>query len=198
MNSILSTAFTLFLIINSLGIAPIVLALLKDCKPKHQRYILFRESCIALVFILLFNFIGERFFDWLDIKTPSIQISGGIILFLIALRMIFPHLKAKDEAQLREEPFIVPIATPLLAGPATLTTVMIQAESMDHLGSMLYAIGLAWGASTLILLLAPNIKRLVGIRGLNALERLMGLILILLAVQMLMRGVASFASTMNS
>jgi len=193
MKSTLSTAFTLFLIINSLGMAPVILALLKDYAPKQQRLIMLREAIIALLFILVFKYIGEAFFSWLEIGRPSIEVAGGVILFLIALRMIFPHLKANDEMELSKEgPFIVPIAVPLLAGPGTLTTVMIQARSNPDSINMLYAIFIAWICSLLVLLAAPTLKRIIGTRGLNAFERLMGLILTLLAVQMMMHGLTNF------
>jgi len=190
-----SIAFTLFLIMNSLGMAPAVLALLKNFDETKQRKIIFREMLIALLIILLFNYLGEVFFQWLQISESTIQMAGGLILFLIAIRMIFPGVKKAEEVQENIEPFIVPIATPLLAGPSLLATVMFYAHEESSLLNMLSAILIAWGVSAIILLSAPFLKKILGDRGLNAFERLMGLILTLIAVQMFLAGLSSFLTS---
>lgn len=189
--TVLSIAFTLFLIMNSLGMAPAILVLVKDYSETKQRKIIFREMLIALVIMLLFNYLGDIFFRWLQISQTTIQMAGGLVLFLIALKMIFPGVRGHDEPVETVDPFIVPIATPLIAGPSVLATIMFYAHEATQV-TMLSAILAAWIASTLILLSAPFLKRVVGDKGLNTFERLMGLILTLLAVQMFLQGFSRF------
>lgn len=194
MTNTVSIAFTLFLIMNSLGTAPIVLALLKSYDEKKQRAIIFREMWIALFIIFLFNYLGEVFFTWLEVSETSIQMAGGLILFLIALRMIFPGPKVAYDPTEKTDPYIVPIATPLIAGPSLLATVMFYAHEETSEFNMFAAILIAWALSTLILLSAPFLKKIIGEKGLNAFERLMGLILTLIAVQMFLQGLSTFYS----
>ncbi len=187
-------AFALFLLMDSIGNVPIFVSILKDIDPARQRIIIIRELVIALVIIILFNFIGDALLDFLNVKVPTILISGGIILFIIALKMIFPVKRDPDtELPQEKEPFIVPLATPLVAGPAVLAAVMLY--SGQHHGNGMITLGaivVAWAASTLILLSSSLWKRLLGWRGLVACERLMGLILTLIAVQMFLEGIEMF------
>lgn len=190
--SIFSIAFTLFIIMNSIGLVPLILALLRNVEPKVQRRILLREMLVALGIILVFNFLGELFFSWLNIKESNIQMAGGLILFLIAIRMIFPNPKQMSSEEGQELPFIVPIATPLVAGPSLLAAVMFYAKEQDSVLAMLASIFIAWIASTIVFLLAPTLKKFIGDKGLIAFERLMGLLLTLIAVQMFLQGMAGF------
>lgn len=192
--TIASIAFTLFLIMNSLGMAPAILVLLKHFDEKKQRKIILREMLIALLIIFLFNYLGEIFFQWLQVGETTIQMAGGLILFLIAINMIFPRSKKHETSEANVDPFIVPIATPLIAGPSLLATVMFYAHEEPSVLKMLLAILIAWAASTIVLLSAPFLKKIIGERGLNAFERLMGLILTLIAVQMFLEGLSGFLS----
>lgn len=187
-------AFALFLLMDPIGNVPIFVSVLKDIDPKRQRKIIIRELVIALIIIILFQFIGDALLGFLNVKMPTILISGGIILFLIALKMIFPGRRDPDvELPQDKEPFIVPLATPLVAGPAVLAAVMLYSgQHMDNNGIILGAIVIAWTASTLILLSSSLWKKLLGWRGLVACERLMGLILTLIAVQMFLEGLEMF------
>jgi multiple antibiotic resistance protein len=190
----LSMAFALFLLMDSIGNLPIFLSILKDINPRRQRVIIIRELLIALAIIILFNFIGDALLGFLNVTMPTILISGGIILFLIALKMIFPVRRDPDvDIHHQKEPFIVPLATPLVAGPAVLAAVMLysgqhKADAMLTVGAII----IAWAASTLILLSSSLWKKLLGVRGLIACERLMGLILTLIAVQMFLEGLQAF------
>jgi multiple antibiotic resistance protein len=136
---------------------------------------------------------GQFFLDMLGIKDPALSVSGGIVLFMIAIKMVFPMKEGVFGDLPGGEPFLVPLATPLICGPSALTTVLILASKSDvspwHLA---LAVALAWAASLVILLHASAIGRLVGRRGLQAFERLMGMILTTIAVQMLLNGVAEF------
>lgn len=189
-----SMAFALFLLMDPIGNVPIYVSVLKDIDPRRQRSIIMRELFIALVIIILFNFIGDALLGFLNVTMPTILISGGIILFLIALKMIFPGRRDPDvDISQDKEPFIVPLATPLVAGPAVLAAVMLY--SGQHQNDMWLTVGaiiVAWAVSTVILLSSSLWKKLLGWRGLVACERLMGLILTLIAVQMFLEGSQEF------
>ena len=189
-----SMAFALFLLMDPIGNVPIYISVLKDIDPARHPKIIIRELFIALVIIILFNFIGDALMEFLNVKMSTILVSGGIILFLIALNMIFPGKKDPDvELPPDKEPFIVPLAMPLVAGPAVLAAVMLY--SGQHAGNSFLTLGaiiIAWAASTLILLSSPLWQRLLGKRGLIACERLMGLVLTLIAIQMLLGGLEMF------
>lgn len=191
--NLFSIAFSLFLLIDAVGNIPLFISFLKGINPARQRAIILREMVIALFIILLFSFAGELLMSFLQITPDTIQIAGGIILFILALKMVFPPAHDPNEALPHDsEPFIVPLAIPLVAGPAVLAAVIIYTnQEANHL-IMMGAIMLAWGASLLILILAPSIQKIFGSKGITALERLMGLLLTLIGIQMLMNGVSSF------
>lgn len=189
-----SMAFALFLLMDPIGNVPIFVSVLKDINPRRQRGIIIRELIIALIIIILFYFLGDALLGFLNVTMPTILISGGIILFLIALKMIFPG-KRDPEVELphAKEPFIVPLAIPLVAGPAVLAAVMLYSgQHKKDVMLPLCAIVIAWATSTLILISSSLWKKLLGWRGLVACERLMGLILTLIAVQMFLEGADMF------
>ena len=178
---------------DSIGNIPLYLSILKNIPEKRQRVIILREMVIALVIIILFMFLGDQLMHFLQISDSTIQISGGLILFLISLKMIFPSKNDPHEPTSEDqEPLIVPLAVPLVAGPAVLAAVMIYARQETNLWPMIGAIIMAWAASLIILLSSSFLKNLLGMRGLTAMERLMGLILILISVQMFLTGLHSF------
>lgn len=186
---IFSLAFSLFLLMDSLGNVPIFIAVLKELNPRRQRRIILRELVLALVIIVLFYFLGAPLLTFLRISQQAVLISGGIILFLIALKMIFPSPKSDNWGHGRE-PFLVPLAIPLVAGPAVLSAVMLYShEPIGHIIAI-SAILLAWGASTVILLSAAYLRKVLGERGINACEKLMGLLLVMLSVQMFLDGLS--------
>lgn len=193
--SLFYIAFSLFLLMDSIGNIPLYLSFLKKVDAKRQRIVIFRELVIALFIILLFSFVGDELMTFLKIENDTIQIAGGIILFILCLRMIFPPVHDETEnLSHKGEPFIVPLAVPLIAGPAVLAAVMIYSKQENNLWTMLGAILIAWIASLLVLLSAPFLKKLLGWRGITAMERLMGLILILIAVQMFLSGLSCFTA----
>jgi multiple antibiotic resistance protein len=185
-------AFTLFIVIDAVGNIPIFITILKKVPEKKQYKIITRELIIALAIIILFNYLGSPALEFLNIEEETVSIAGGVILFLLGLKMVFPPDK-EEEAALKkiQEPFIVPLAVPLIAGPAVLATVMIFSNQISQF-KMLGAITMAWGASLLVLLLSPLATKKLGDKGIIAIERLMGLILLLMAVQMFMTGIKSF------
>jgi multiple antibiotic resistance protein len=186
-------AITLLLIMDPLGNIPPFLSALKPVEPARRRKILVREILIAYVVLLAFLFAGKYILRLLSLQEETVSIAGGIVLFLIALRMVFPRPDATTD-KLEGEPFIVPLAIPLIAGPSTLASLLLlQQQSMPNSTLHLFlALTLAWLITAIILLSSTILYRLLKERGLIALERLMGMLLVMLAVQMFINGLAKF------
>lgn len=198
---LLSAATLLFLVMDPLGNIPIFLSILDKVPEDRRRRVLVRELFLALLVLLAFLFFGKYLLGFLGLSEHAIRIAGAIILFLIALKMVFPVPRsAQIQEEYDEEPFLVPLAIPLVAGPSAMAIVMLLATNDP--GRMPYwiaAVGIAWLATAIILLSATGLKNFLGRRGLIAMERLMGMVLIALAVQMLLEGVTAFiqASTVG-
>lgn len=188
------TAFiTLVLVMDSAGNVPIFLSLLKDFEPKRRQFIIFRELLIAFLILTVFLFFGSPILSGLNISEAALEIAGGIILFIIALRMIFPLKDQYQGDHLDGEPYIVPLAVPLIAGPSALATVIIFAtQEPERIGVWFLALVLASLFALTILLSANLLMRLLGKKGLTATERLMGMILTTVAVQMFLNGIKLF------
>jgi multiple antibiotic resistance protein len=182
-------AFTLFLVLDPFGnIVPIHTLMMRVPEQRRTRMLL-RELFFALGFLLFFLFAGRATLDLLDVRQDALSISGGVLLFLVALGMVFPEKSVLHEPG-TDEPFIVPISVPLIAGPSAIALLLIFGTRYpDERGKLLLALVLAWAGSTLVLLLGTRMVRLLGKRGAQALERLMGLLLVLIAVQMFLDGV---------
>jgi multiple antibiotic resistance protein len=189
---IFSAVITLFLIMDPLGNIPLFLSVLKDVKPERRRRVLVREILFAYIVLLVFFVAGKYVLRLLGLQEETISIAGGIVLFLIALRMIFPQEGGVLGETLEGEPFVVPLAIPLLAGPSTLAALLLLQSGRDTTGELLLALTIAWALCAVILLSSTFLYRLLRARGLVAMERLMGMLLVMLAVQMFMNGVAKF------
>src|SRR5438874_7587680 len=165
---------TLFLIMDPLGNIPPFLSILKTVPVKRRRLVLLREIAFAYVMLLVFLFVGKYVLQFLRLEQATIGIAGGIVLFLIALRMVFPREGGVlGEDQLEGEPFIVPLAIPLLVGPSTLAALLLlQRTSPADTGSLLIAVTIAWALSGCILLGSTFLYRVLRERGLIAMERL--------------------------
>lgn len=197
--TILSAALLIFLVLDPFGNIPFFLAALRGVDPARQRRVLVRELLIALVALVLFLFTGQFVLRSLGISEPSLTVAGGIILFLIAIRMIFPSPRGSLEEDLEGEPFVVPLAIPYVAGPSALASVLfIMNREPERWSAWLVAVVLAWLATAIIVFLASGLSRLLGKRGLLAIERLMGMVLITLAVQMLLTGIEQFQAGLSS
>ena len=193
METLWATAITLFLIMDPLGNVPIFLVVLEHVAEHRRRYIILRELIIALIVMLLFLFAGPAMLRTLGISPEAVAIAGGLVLLIIAIRMIFPLRGSSvmgDDDEDHGEPLLVPLAIPLLAGPSLLATLMLRANSGNILQHTLPALLLAWAASAVILLASPFLYRIFGNRGLKAMERLMGMVLICISVQMLLNAFA--------
>ncbi len=193
----LAMAFSLFLLMDSVGNVPLFIAILKGIPRKRQLQIILREMLIALVIMVLFNFLGDYLLNALQVTQYSVLISGGIILFLIALKMIFPSKEAEHAPTPDKEPFIVPLAVPLVAGPAVLAAIILYSRQETGSFSSVLAIVAAWVVTTLILLSSTFLNKIMGPRGIIACERLMGLILTMIAIQMFLEGLAQFLTSIH-
>lgn len=188
-----SSVLTLFLIMDPLGNIPLFLAVLRVVPPERRQRVLVREIGFAYLVLLGFLFAGRYLMRFLQLEPETIGIAGGIILFLIAVRMVFPSAEGVMGETMEGEPFIVPLAVPLFAGPSTLAALLLLEQAAPlQVGSLLLAVTIAWAASGVILLSSTFFYRLLGERGLIAMERLMGMILVMVAVQMTMNGVRAF------
>ncbi len=191
-----SSAVMLFLIMDPLGNLPVFISILNKVSPERRKKVLIRELLIALVIMLTFLFAGQVILNILGLKQASVSIAGGIILMIIAIRMIFPpgrgSVNADDESE-NEEPFIVPLAVPLVAGPSLMAAVILLSNHNNgHYLISTVALCSAWLISSLILMCSETLMKLLGKGGLIALERLMGMILVMLSVQMFLDGIMQY------
>jgi multiple antibiotic resistance protein len=189
---IMAVAVTLFFVMDPLGNIPIFNAVLSRFDPRTRSRIVARELTIALGILLLFLFAGNPVMKFLGLTQPTLSLSGGILLFIIALRMIFPRPAGGEEEEI-VDPFIVPLAMPLVAGPSTIAILLLQSsQHPERVWEWCLALVLAWVAATAILACSPWLMKALGDRGVRALERLMGMLLVMLSVQMFLDGVAQF------
>lgn len=194
--STFSIAMIFFLVANPIGNAPAILALVKDFSITDQRRILIREVGIAFLLALFFQFFGELFFgQLLQVKPYANQLTGGILLFLTSLTMIFPSTPSAQESLGKKEPFIVPIATPLLSGPGLLTIIMLKASEENNNIKIFFAILLAWIGVATILMCAPFLQKVLKERGMLALEQFMGMALSLMSIEMVVKGIWLYNNT---
>ncbi|MEM1247803.1 MAG: MarC family protein [Acidobacteriota bacterium] len=193
-----ATATTLlFLVMDPFGNIPFFIAALKTVEKERRFKVTVRELFIALFIMVLFLFVGPPFLSMLHVSEAALAVAGGIVLFLIAVKMIFPAAKGHTTEDVEGEPFIVPLAVPYVAGPSTMATVMlIINKEPERRMEWLLAVFLAWAASSLIICLSGPLSGVLGKRGLLATERLMGMLLVVVAIQMLMSGTAAFVATL--
>lgn len=194
MNADLISAFVLlFLVLDPLGNLPVVASLLKQVDSRRRARVVIRECFIAYLILLAFMFGGRQFLDVMHLSEISLSIAGGVILFMIAINMVFKSSEGVFGESLDHEPFIVPLAIPLIAGPSALATVMLMvSREPAKLGIWIGAMTAAMVVSAVLLALGEKIEKLLGKRAMEAIERLMGLILTAIAVEMLLGGLKQF------
>jgi MarC family membrane protein len=184
-----SAAILLFLVLDPLGNILLFTGALQHVPAARRARVITRELLIAYAILVIFLFVGEPLLRVLGISGPALTIAGALVLFLIALRMVFPSPETTLTESVRGEPFIVPLAIPYTAGPSALATVLLlMNREPSRWPVWLGALTLAWLASTLILVMGSRIGAFLGQKGLIALERLMGLLLVALSVQMFLQG----------
>ena len=185
-----AAVITLLLIMDPIGNIPPFLSILKVVPPERRRLVLMREIVLAYGVLLSFLFLGRYLLRFLSLDRETLSIAGGIVLFLIALRMIFPREGPSVIGEpLEGEPFLVPLAIPLFTGPSTLAALLLlQQQSPGDTVPLLIAVTIAWAIGGGILLSSTFFYRVLRERGLIAIERLMGMLLVMVAVQMLVNG----------
>jgi MarC family membrane protein len=191
--SFTSAVVILLLVMDPIGNIPLFVSLLRQVEPVRRKRVILRECAIAFAVLLVFVFFGAAILGVLGLSDPSLTIAGGVILFLIALRMIFRRPEGVFGDTVSGEPFIVPLAIPSIAGPAAIATVMLLASrAPQRLLEWCLAVSVAMLATAALLVSADRLAKLAGEQGLLAFERLMGLILTAVAVEMLLRGIETF------
>lgn len=193
--ALLNLAIILFLIMDPLGNISSFLHMLDGIPTKKRRVIIIREMLIALAAMVLFNFIGELIFDILKVSDTTLKLASGVILFLVGIKILFPSPDSVRANLPTGEPFITPLAIPLIAGPSLLATIMLFAHLESSQWVTFGAILIAWTVAVTVLLAGTFLKRILTVNGLMACERLMGMVLILLAIQRFLEGVKEFIKT---
>ena len=194
-----SATILLILITDPIGNIPIFANALQHVAPERRARVILREVLIAFVLLLTFMFVGESFLRVMNLSELSLQIGGGVILFLIALRMIFPPPKGTDTPEALTEPLIVPLAIPAIAGPSALATVLLLvSQAPEKRLTWIAALCVTMTVSAVVLVLAERIQRVAGDRIVVALERLMGLVLVALSIEMMLRGIRTFVLQLAS
>jgi MarC family membrane protein len=190
----ISATVLLIVITDPLGNIPPVLAALRGVEQGRRRMIILRECAIAFLVLLLFMLFGQEFLAILQLNEETLKVAGGVILFLIAINMVFPGSGARiGGAEPGKEPFIVPIAIPLISGPSAMVTVMIIAGSNHHrMLEWVGALSITIAVSAVVMLLSSRLQRVLGDQVITAFERLMGLVLTAISIDMLLSGVASY------
>ncbi len=187
--SFIAAFVLIFMVLDPLGNVPMFLFVLQNIPPERRKAIIIRELLFALVILMIFLFIGRYILDALRVTESSLGIAGGVILMLIAVRMVFSSSGEIFKVELESEPLIFPLAVPLTAGPAAMTTViLIMGKDPSRWWDWLLAFFCAWFISSVILFFSSNLNRILGRRGLLACERLMGMLLTTVAVQMFIDG----------
>ena len=195
---IFSTAILIFFILDPFGNVPLLLSILKNIDKQKRSKIIIREMLIGLFILVVFLFFGEQFLSLFHLETQAITIAGGIIFFVISLKMIFPSADGGDLFAMKkgDEPLVVPIAMPMIAGPAALATLLVLAKTnSEHSGGLFISLLLAWALSAAVLLFSPYLYKILKEKGLTALERLMGMLLLIMSVQMFIDGIRSLLPT---
>lgn len=191
--SFISATILLLLITDPVGNIPIFASALKPVAPERRPRVILREVLIAFGLLLAFMFVGDGFLRVMNLSQLSLQIAGGVVLFLIAIHMVFPPPRPAD-AEPTAEPLIVPLAVPALAGPSALATVLLLvSQAPERRWEWIAALSVTMAVCAIVLVLAERVQRWVGMHVLLAFERLMGLVLVALAVEMLLGGLREFA-----
>jgi multiple antibiotic resistance protein len=168
---------------------------LQNIVPERRSKVILREMLIALAIMIVFNYLGEFIFNVLNISETTLKLTSGAILFLVAIKILFPSIDSLRANLPDGEPFVTPLAVPLIAGPSLLATIMLFAHLESSQLTMLSAILIAWAGAVIVLLSGKRLQGILGINGLIACERLLGMVLVMLAIQRFLEGVHQFVKT---
>ena len=193
MLSVTSAAVLLFFVMDPLGNVPLFLSALQNVAPARHRLVIIRELVIALVVLVAFLFGGPQLLALLHVSGTALTVAGGVVMLLIALRMVFPSAEHTLIEPVDAEPFVVPLAIPYVAGPSAMATVLLfTSREPDRWPAWLLALLLAWLATGIVLFFASGFARFLGSRGLVAVERLMGMLLVIVSVEMILSGLRQY------
>ena len=195
--TVLQLALIIFIVTNPIGNCPAIIALIKDHPLREQQRILLRESIFAMILAIFFLVSGEAFLSGLQIQNYALSMSGGAILFIVSFKMIFSNHNEEIEEKPKQDPYIVPIATPLLSGAGLLTMIMLYSKEESNDLKVFAAILVAWIGITAVLVAAPYLQVFLGKRGLAALEQLMGMLLAMMATGMIVKGIFLFINALT-
>jgi len=188
-----SAAILLAIIMDPIGNIPVFHALLGRYPRRRRLWIIARELLIAYVVLLVFLLAGDAVLSWLGLRQPALGVAGGVVLFIIALRMVFPDQESSATPSVTEEPFIVPLAVPMLAGPSAVSALLLLvSRDPARIWTWLGALTLAWAFSALVLFTSGLLIEKIGPRALRALVRLTGMLLIMMAVQMFLDAITAY------
>lgn len=193
--SFLSTTILLILITDPLGNIPFFISALRNVRPERRRTVVIRECLIAFAALLVFLVAGRPILAILHLSDEALRVGGGVVLLLIAIRMIFPDHGARlgEEDGRNQEPFIVPVAIPLIAGPSAMATVLLMSrQNPGRLLSLTGSLTVTIALTALVFLGSTRIQKWLGDQAITALERLMGLVLTAISVEMLLGGIAGY------
>ena len=192
-HSFLSAVILLLLVLDPLGSLPVFIPIMRDVPPERRTRVAVREVLIAFAVLLAFMFFGDAFLRVMRLSERSLEVAGGVILLMVAIRMIFSHEGGVYGTREGKEPFIFPLAVPLLAGPSAMATVLLLASRQpDRMLSWVGALACAMAVSGAVLLACERIRRLLGDSVVSALEKLMGLVLTAIAVEMILAGLKQY------
>lgn len=188
-----SALVLLLLVLDPLGSLPIYIPIMRAVPPARRRWVAVREVGIAFVVLFAFMFFGDAFLRLMRLSERSLEVAGGVILAMVAIRMIFASGTSVYGVESGREPLIFPLAVPLLAGPSAMATVLLLASRQPGLlMEWVAALAVAMAISGAVLLLADRIRRLLGDSVVSALEKLMGLVLTAIAVEMILAGLKRY------
>ena len=191
--TLISAIILLFLVIDPFGNVPFFVSALKEVEPARRKRVIVRELLIAYAIMVAFLFVGDPLLRVLGISGPALTIAGGVILFLIALRMVFPIRGRSAQEEIEGEPFIVPLAIPYVAGPSVLAVeLLLMSNEPTRWPIWLLAISAAWAGTAVVVFFGSQVAERLGPRGLIAIERLMGMILVAIAIQMFLTGADTY------
>lgn len=192
-HSFLSAFILLLLVLDPLGSLPVFIPIMRDVAPQRRTLVALREVLIAFVVLFAFMFFGEAFLRVMRLSERSLEVAGGVILLMVAIRMIFSHEGGVYGTPQGKEPFIFPLAVPLLAGPSAMATVLLLASNQpDRVMAWAGALTCAMAVSGAVLLLCDRIRKLLGDSVVSAVEKLMGLVLTAIAVEMILAGLKRY------
>lgn len=190
----LSTTILLVLITDPLGNIPFFISNMRNVRPERRTPVILRECLIAFLALLVFVVAGRPMLSLLQLSEEALRVSGGVVLLLIAIRMIFPErVRAVEDEEPPGEPFIVPLAIPLIAGPSAMATVILLSTPEPRgMVTLAGSVTVAIGVTALVFLSSARLQRILGDRAITAIERLMGLLLTAISVEMILAGAAAY------